>query len=420
MNAQTIVKKQRDPRLDFYRGLGMFIIYIAHLPWNWWTLWIPARFGFSDATEIFVFCSGMASALAFGKIFDTRGWGMGAARILHRMWQVYWAHIGQFFIIAAGLIALRESGYLQTCCGLTQDYVASLNLLHLLDNTATTLPALLTLTWVPNYFDILPMYIVILALIPAVMFVARYSVPGAFAFSIGLWLLATFHLLDLPAEPWSDRPWFFNPFSWQLVFFTGFAFMRGWIPAPPVNRRLVALSIAILVITLPFAYFRIHLNVKWIDDVRNAIEPLWIKTEFGLFRYIHFLALAYLAWLAAGEHGKRLYGHGRKWGTFVRVVRKVGQQSLPVFISSMVLAQAAGILRDMVWGRGEWIPQILSNVLGFVVLIGVAYAAGWFKSQPWRKPKTVPRGLGTGGNIAQTPRSGSTSAESGVRRPETV
>ncbi|WP_268956921.1 OpgC domain-containing protein [Roseibium aggregatum] len=372
--------------MDFYRGIGMFIIYIAHVPWNWWTLWIPARFGFSDATEIFVFCSGMASALAFGKVFETHGWGMGAARIVYRMWQVYWAHIGQFFIIAVSLVALHESGFLKSCCGLTEDYVGSLNLWHLFDNSRVTLPGLFSLTWVPNYFDILPMYIVILGLIPVMMFVARYSVPAAFACSIGLWLLANFGFLSLPAEPWSDRPWFFNPFAWQLVFFTGFAFMRGWLPAPPVNRGLVALAIAILLVTLPFAYFRIHLNVQWVDDVRNSIEPFWRKTEFGLFRYIHFLALAYLAWLAAGEHGRRLYGHGRKWGAFVRVVQKVGQQSLAVFMASLVIAQTAGILRDMVWGRGELIPQVLSNLLGFMALIAVAYTVSWFKGQPWRKP----------------------------------
>lgn len=387
MNAQTTVaKKPRDPRLDFYRGIGMFIIYIAHVPWNWWTLWIPARFGFSDATEIFVFCSGMASALAFGKVFEIHGWGIGAARIVHRMWQVYWAHIGQFFVIAVSLVALHESGILETCCGLTEDYVGSLNLWHLFDNSKVTLPGLFSLTWVPNYFDILPMYIVILGLIPVIMFIARYSVPAAFAFSIGLWLMANLGFLSLPAEPWSDRPWFFNPFAWQLVFFTGFAFMRGWLPAPPVNRTLVTLAIVILLVTLPFAYFRIHLNVQWADDIRNSIEPFWRKTEFGLFRYIHFLALAYLAWLAAGENGRRLYGHGRKWGTFVRVVQKVGQQSLAVFMASLVIAQAAGILRDMVWGRGEWVPQILSNVLGFAALIAVAYTVSWFKSQPWRKP----------------------------------
>ncbi|MGJ8612310.1 MAG: OpgC domain-containing protein, partial [Octadecabacter sp.] len=52
----------RDIRLDFFRGIAMFIILFAHTPGNYFTNWIPARWGFSDATEMFVFCSGMASA----------------------------------------------------------------------------------------------------------------------------------------------------------------------------------------------------------------------------------------------------------------------------------------------------------------------------------------------------------------------
>lgn len=394
VNAQPQAKRPRDPRLDFFRGIGMFIIYVAHVPWNWWTLWIPARFGFSDATEIFVFCSGMASALAFGKIFDQHGWAIGAARIAHRMWQVYWAHIGQFLVIAVGLVMIHESSYLTRCCNLTQDYVVSLNLWHLFDNTAVALPGIMTLTWVPNYFDILPMYIVILALIPLIMLASRVSVKAAFAVSIALWLAAQLDLLSLPAEPWSEREWFFNPFAWQLLFFTGFAFMRGWIPAPPVNTKLVILCALIVVATIPFAYFRVyssnHLDWVWAREIREAIRPLWIKTEFGILRYIHFLALAYLAWIAAGEHGKYLLGHGKLWGGFVRIVQKVGQQSLAVFMASLVVAQAAALLRDMVWGRGEWIPQILSNLLGFAALIAVAYVVSWYKSQPWRKPPAKP------------------------------
>ena len=385
MNVQSSPVKYRDPRLDFFRGIGMFIIYIAHLPGNWWTLWIPARFGFSDATEIFVFCSGMASALAFGKIFDTHGIPMGIARVAHRMWQVYWAHICQFLVIAAGLVAIHESGFLTDCCNLTQDYVGTLNLWHFFNETDVSLPGLLTLTYVPNYFDILPMYIVILALIPVIMAASRLSIWAAFAMSAGMWLAANLDLLSLPAEPWSDRHWFFNPFAWQLVFFTGFGFMRGWIPAPPVNKSLIVLSIVVLIASLPFAYFRIHLNVPEVQAIRDAIKPLWIKTEFGFLRYLHFLALAYLAWIAAGEKGFRLFGHGRLWGGFVRIVQKVGQQSLAVFMASLVIAQIAGILRDMVWGRGEWGPQVLSNLLGFAALIAVAYSVGWFKGQPWRK-----------------------------------
>ncbi len=377
--------RQRDPRLDFFRGIGMFIIYIAHVPNNTWTLWIPARFGFSDATEIFVFCSGMASAIAFGKIFETSGWTMGTARILHRMWQVYWALVLQFLVIAAGLVAVQSSGYLESCCGLTQDYVNSLNLWHFFNKTAQALPGLLTLTYVPNYFDILPMYIVILALIPVMMGAYKLAGRGAvFALMIVFWLAATFGLTDLPAEPWSNRPWFFNPFGWQLVFFTGFAFMRGWIPAPPVTRSLIVAAAVIVLVTIPFAWHRIYLVTPEAREIRDAIMPLWAKSNFGLFRYVHFLALAYLSWIAVGAKGYYLVAQNA-WGSAVSVIRKVGQQSLAVFLASLVIAQTAGILRDMAWGRGNAVAELIVNIGGFIALIIVAYAVSWFKGQPWRR-----------------------------------
>ncbi|WP_281358267.1 OpgC domain-containing protein [Hongsoonwoonella zoysiae] len=373
--------------MDFFRGLGMFIIYIAHLPNNSWTLWIPARFGFSDATEIFVFCSGMASAIAFGAVFEMRGWMMGTARILYRMWQVYWAHVLQFLVIAAGLVAIQQSGYLEECCGLTENYVTKLNLWHFFNKTPDTLPGLLTLTYVPNYFDILPMYIVILALIPVMMAAHRFAGRGAvFALMTVFWLAATFDIISFPAEPWSQREWFFNPLGWQLVFFTGFAFMRGWIPAPPVNRGLMLAAVVLVLITIPLAWFRVYREFEMLSEIRLALRPFWTKTDFGIFRYIHFLALAYLAWIAVGAKGRYLVTDNA-WGSVVRVIQKVGQQSLAVFLASLVIAQAAGILRDMVWGRGNPLIVFLANAGGFAALIAVAYAVGWFKGQPWkRKP----------------------------------
>jgi hypothetical protein len=91
----------RDTRLDFFRGLAMFIIFIAHLPLNPWNNSIPARFGPSDATEMFVFCSGFASAIAFGGTFLRHGFAIGTLRILQRCWQVYWSHVGLFLTVAA-------------------------------------------------------------------------------------------------------------------------------------------------------------------------------------------------------------------------------------------------------------------------------------------------------------------------------
>ncbi len=373
-------RRQRDPRLDFFRGVGMFIIFIAHVPLNAWTLWIPARFGFSDATEIFVFCSGMASAIAFGRVFDDRGWWMGAARVSHRVWQVYWGHIALFLIVAAMTVGLDSTGWHDEA----NHFRDRLNLVWFFDNTATNLVGLLTLSYVPNYFDILPMYLVILALMPLVVLFARQSRYLAAAFVAALWLGANAGWLWLPAEPWSDREWFFNPFGWQLVFFTGFALMRGWIPAPPVSRALMIAALAVVILTIPVAWYRIYTEIGMFQAWRDALGPLIAKTDFGILRYVHFLALAYVAWAAAGEGGHRLLGGG-PWGRFVHVVKKVGQQSLAVFLTSMVLAQFAGAVLDFI-GR-QPLTFALVNLAGFAVLVATAYVTAWYKSEPWRQPK---------------------------------
>lgn len=355
----------------------MFIIFVAHTPGNWWTLWIPARFGFSDATEIFVFCSGMASALAFGGVFARRGWWMGTARVAHRCWQVYWAHIGLFIAVAATMAALDATGAFE------RDYVGQLNLYPFFNRAEENLIGLVTLTYVPNYFDILPMYLVILAMIPLVMGLARASLWLVGLFVTVLWALGTTGLLSLPAEPWSERRYFFNPFAWQLVFFTGFALMRGWLEPPPVERRLVLVAAAIVLLTVPFAYFRLLGAVPELREVATMLKPLTTKTGFGILRYVHFLALAYLAWVMVGPQGSRLaFEDWRR--RIVDVVRKVGQQSLAVFLAGMFLARLAGVFLDVA-GR-DAVTTTLANLGGFAILVGTAYAVGWFKSQPWRKP----------------------------------
>jgi hypothetical protein len=374
----TPATKTRDPRLDFFRGIGMFIILIAHITNNPWTLWIPARFGFSDATEMFVFCSGMASAIAFGGVFARAGWLMGTLRIAHRIWQVYWVHLGVFFVTLMLMVALNMTGMFP------RDEVGALNLYPFLNATGRNLIGLLTLTYVPNYFDILPMYLVILALIPLMMALARIDVRLAVLASVGLWIAATAGL-NFPAELWfakpSVRPWFFNPFAWQLVFFTGFALMAGWLPAPPVRRGLVWLAIAVVVLSVPFAWGKIIAQVEVIRDLRQSGAMLFDKTDFGLLRFVHFLALAYLAWVAVGPGGQHLRQAG--WaGHMIALISRVGQQSLAVFAASMVMARVLGAVLDLA-GNGP-LAALAVNLTGFALVIGVAKLAAYFKGQPWK------------------------------------
>jgi hypothetical protein len=383
----------RDPRLDFFRGIAMFIILIAHVPANKWNSWIPARFGFSDATEIFVFCSGMASAIAFGRCFQHKGWAMGTARVSYRVWQVYWAHIALFFFVAMTMAALDTYG------NFDKSYVNGLNLKHFFDRTMEQIVGLFTLTYVPNYFDILPMYLVILALMPLFMALSRIGFWAVAATSIAIWVAANMGLMALPAEPWSERQWFFNPFGWQILFFTGFAFMRGWIPAPPVTRTLILVALGFVVLSAPFGSWKVFL---WVDaangDLGDLIRKAWgplkdfrTKTEFGPLRFAHFLAIAYLAWVAVGEGGRRLVAVGsgpaaQIWRYVLKFTSKVGQQSLAIFVFSMALARIIGFVLDQ---SGRTIGTVaIANLTGFALMICVAYLVGWFKSSPWKSART--------------------------------
>lgn len=378
----------RDPRLDFFRGLAMLIILIAHVPGNSWNGWIPARFGFSDATEIFVFCSGMASAIAFGTTFERAGWWMGTARTAHRVWQVYWAHIALFFFIAMNMALLDLSGAFEVV------YVDQLNLRPFFDAPMQQLVGLFTLAYVPNYFDILPMYLVILAMMPVVIALREVHLGLAIGFCVAIWLGANFNLLDLPAEPWSDRTWFFNPFGWQLIFFSGFALMAGWLPRPPVSFGLGLLAAAFLILTLPLSSGHAvgwleavwPAGATWSMEVYPAMAEWRIKSEFGILRYIHFLSLAYLAWLWAGEGGRRLLpsasGIGAIWARVVAVVTKVGQQSLAIFITSMALARLMGVALDLL-GRSP-VTTAMVNIAGLIIVMLAAYLIAWFKGAPWR------------------------------------
>ncbi|WP_298860535.1 OpgC family protein [uncultured Sulfitobacter sp.] len=386
----------RDLRLDFFRGIAMFIILIAHTPGNFLTSWIPARWGFSDATEMFVFCSGMASAIAFGGAFQRSGWFLGSARVGFRIWQVYWAHIGLFIAVAALMAGLDYYG------GFGKNYIGSLNLWKFFEDPAVPLVGLMTLTYVPNYFDILPMYMVVLAMMPIVMALQQIHTGLVFTFMVAVWLgaqtwlLGDYHLA-FPAEPWSERKWFFNPFAWQLVFFTGFALMRGWIPKPPVHFALVVLAAVIVIANIPLSNIGVRAVARdWffvtetgnpVIDARIALKPLIDKSDFGLFRYIQFLALAYLAWVLAGDKGDNLLARGasmlaRVWGQILKIILKVGQQSLAVFIVSMFTARVMGFVMDMI-GRTT-ATTLLVNLGGAIILVVTAYGAGWFKSQPWK------------------------------------
>ena len=80
--AAATVPAGRDLRLDLFRGMALWLIFLDHIPSNI-VSWITIRnYGFSDATEIFVFISGYTAAFVYGRAMRERGVVVAGARIL--------------------------------------------------------------------------------------------------------------------------------------------------------------------------------------------------------------------------------------------------------------------------------------------------------------------------------------------------
>ena len=105
----TLPEKGRDLRLDLFRGIANWAIFLDHIPDNV-VNWITTRnYGFSDAADLFVFISGYTASFVYARMMMERGFLVGATRLTKRVWQLYVAHIILFviYIVSIGYLALR-------------------------------------------------------------------------------------------------------------------------------------------------------------------------------------------------------------------------------------------------------------------------------------------------------------------------
>src|ERR1700760_756028 len=97
----TLPAKGRDLRLDLFRGIANWAIFLDHIPDNA-VSWITTRnYGFSDAADLFVFISGYTASFVYARIMLERGFVIGGTRLIKRAWQIYVAHVLLFVIYIA-------------------------------------------------------------------------------------------------------------------------------------------------------------------------------------------------------------------------------------------------------------------------------------------------------------------------------
>src|SRR5215468_1721381 len=212
MHSPVLSTTGRDLRLDLFRGIALWLIFLDHIPSNV-VSWITIRnYGFSDATEIFIFISGYTAAFVYGKVMLERGFVISSARILRRAWQIYVAHIFLFAIYMAEISYVARSFD-------NPLFAEEMNILDFLKQPDVTIIQALLLKFKPANMDVLPLYIVLLIFFPPVLWLLQRARTAALLGSAAIYVLAWWTNYNLPAFP--EGVWYFNPFAWQLLFVFG-------------------------------------------------------------------------------------------------------------------------------------------------------------------------------------------------------
>lgn len=359
----------RDFRLDFFRGLSLFFIFIDHVPANPVSYFTLKTFAINDAAEVFIFISGYTAAMVYGRAAGRDGFLLTTTRIFRRIWTLYVAHLCMFMIYMAEIAytARRFSNPL---------FIEDLGVGDFISRPDQTLVNVLLLRYQPTFLDILPLYMALLAMFPLVLLALRRHVLLAFIPSVLVYAAAQRWHINMPGN--EGDGWYFNPFAWQLLFVIAAIFGhaaghgRKLMPSEgAAGRWLLGVSIGVaaagMLIQLSWTLHDLF-GFPW-QILRHQLWPV-DKTSLPLIRVVNVLALAVLV--------ARLVPRDAAWITRPAgwLVVLCGQHSLEVFALSVLLALLSNIILML---EGRLLPlYLLLTASGMLIMIGLALLMSWY------------------------------------------
>ncbi|MGF6311748.1 hypothetical protein ABIB82_003062 [Bradyrhizobium sp. i1.8.4] len=372
-------EKGRDLRLDLFRGVANWAIYLDHIPDNV-VNWITTRnYGFSDAADLFVFISGYTASFVYARMMLERGFIVGATRLTKRVWQLYVAHIILFVIYIASIsyLALRFGD---------SEIINEFNVAGLVDNATETLRQGLFLKFKPVNLDVLPLYIVLMGLFPPVLWFMLRRPNWTMAASLALWLVSRHMGWNLPAYP--AGTWYFNPFAWQVLFVFG-----SWCAMGGARQNMhIINSRYTLWFCIAYLIFALIMTMAGRFPDLGAMFPDWLyssfnpndKTNLAPYRFLHFVVITVLVIRFIPKDWSAL-----EWKVFDPLI-VCGQQSLAVFCVGVFLSFVGHFELSM--SSGSLFAQIFVSISGIAIMTIVAYYISWSKRQdkPIKPPAQKP------------------------------
>jgi hypothetical protein len=369
----------RDLRLDFFRGLALICIFIDHIPENYLNYFTLSAIGFFDAAEVFIFISGFTAALVYGRALALRGVLIASVQVLRRAWQLYVAHIFLFVIFIA------EVSYTVKAFN-NPMYNEEMGVGDFLERPHIAVVQTLLLQFQPTFLDILPLYIVMLLIFPAVLVSLRRHPVLVLIPSALIYLDVQIFNIDMPAYP-PGSVWTFNPLAWQFLFVLGATL--GLAETRSGGRaRLVELAYwPALIIAVLALVIRLSWTFHGLWEAVPALfqRQLWPinKANLSPIRLLSFFALVMLAarWVPPQA------GFMRAKAALPLVL--CGRHSLEIFCLSIVLSALGHFLMSEV--TAGFTMQVGVNVVGIAAMCLTAAMLDWYRMVQ-RMPATAVNG----------------------------
>ncbi|HVC54859.1 MAG TPA: OpgC domain-containing protein [Stellaceae bacterium] len=377
----------RDLRLDFFRGVSLIFIFVDHIPDNVLSHFTLQAIGFFDAAEVFIFISGFTAALVYGRRLTDKGPLYASAQVLRRAWQLYVAHIFLFVLFIA------EVSYTATAFQ-NPMYNEEMRVAAFLDEPHIAVVQALLLEFQPAFLDILPMYIVVLLIFPAVLLGMRRHWLLVLVPSALIYLAVQIFDLSVPAYP-PGHTWFFNPLAWQFLFVAGALLGDAAIRGRDLTRLVrLAYPVAAIVFAVTLVV-RLTWTIHGVWDASPALflKELWPvdKSNLAPIRLVSFFAVVVLVTAHVPRDARFLNSAA------ARPLVRCGQQSLEIFCLGILLSALGHFI--LVEYNSALAMQLAVNVAGISTMLLIARMIGWYKAMdrmPLRQPASGRRGADGG------------------------
>jgi hypothetical protein len=358
--------KNRIEELDALRGLMLVWMTCTHLP-TVLSIYLNQPVGYFAATEGFIFLS----ALFTGRICSRLVQREGTAGMCRNVWMRAARLYGyQLLLLAAAFVIeapIAARGNRPAVHNL-------LNYYFIVGRPRAFIDAAV-MFYRPPLLDILPIYIIFLALTPfAVLLGLRWGWKYTLTLGLGFWLFAQFGLKNVVYN-WLTHAFglrvplnemgAFDLWAWQLWWLVGLWLGVHWANSDLHFDRWAkkrAVLIPATVIAIGFITLRYVQLTSALDFGRLA--PLFDKWEFGAARIVDFTAVAVIA-IRFRSLLKPLA---------IRPLVMLGQASLPVFcVHLLCVFFALTVMGTNVMLTG-W-PAAVLVVVSFTALLLTAIVA---------------------------------------------